>query len=44
MHKEKQREQQINGRDSLELTLTNGKVSPLAFPDIIVSVSRLLNG
>jgi Uma2 family endonuclease len=33
-----------DGNYTSELTLTDGEVSPLAFPDIIVSVSRLLNG
>jgi Uma2 family endonuclease len=33
-----------DGNYTSELTLTDGEVTPLAFPDIIVSVSRLLNG
>jgi Uma2 family endonuclease len=33
-----------NGNYTSELTLTDGAVSPLAFPNIIVSVYRLLNG
>ena len=33
-----------NGNYTSELTLTDGEVSPVAFPNIIVSVYRLLNG
>lgn len=32
----------IEGNYSLELTITAGEISPLAFPDLIVSVQRLL--
>ncbi|MBV9387585.1 MAG: Uma2 family endonuclease [Chroococcidiopsidaceae cyanobacterium CP_BM_ER_R8_30] len=34
----------INGNYSLEVSLTTGEIRPLAIPDIIVSVQRLLEG
>jgi Uma2 family endonuclease len=34
----------INGNYSSELTLTTGEIRPVAFPDIVVSVQRSLEG
>lgn len=34
----------INGNYRSELTLTTGEIRPLAFPDVVVSVQRLLEG
>jgi Uma2 family endonuclease len=34
----------VNGNYSSELTLTTGEICPLAFPDVVVSVQRLLEG
>ena len=34
----------INENYSCELTLTTGEIRPLAFPDVVVSVQRLLEG
>jgi len=34
----------LNGDYSLELTFTLGEISPLAFPEILISIQRLLQG